>query len=141
MPVAASGGLLYRRPYEVDYLFKRSSGLKHSRDAQLFQLSGVLVRNYTADHDQDVVHAFFTQQLQDAWNDRVMRSGKDGQSDELDVFLKCGVHYHLRSLTQAGVNDFHACVAERPRDNLGPPVVTVQTWFGDQNPDGVIHMS
>ena len=34
-PAVASGGLLYRRPDEVDNCFERRTGLEHSRDAQL----------------------------------------------------------------------------------------------------------
>ncbi len=52
---------------------------------------------------------------------------------------KRGVYDHLRSLAQAGVNYFHARVAESPRDNLRSPVVAIQTRFGDQHPDAMIH--
>src|ERR1700733_10456905 len=107
MPGTTSGGLLHRRPDEVYYLFERGSGLEYSRDAQLLQLGSVLVRNYTSDGYQDVLHAFLSQQFHHSWNDRVVCAGEDGQSDNLDVFLKSGVYDHLRSLAQAGVNYFH----------------------------------
>src|SRR5580658_336133 len=81
MPVLASSGLLYRRPDEVYNIFERSSGLEYSRDAQLLQFPGVLVRNYTANGDQDIVHALFPQQLHHSRNDRVVGARQDGQSD------------------------------------------------------------
>src|SRR5260370_42107337 len=135
----ASGGLLYRRPDEAYNLVERGPGLEYSRDAQLFQLGGVLVRNYTADDDQDVVHMFLAQQFHHARNNRIVRTREDRQSDDLDVLLQRGVYNHLRSLAQAGVNYFHAGVAESARDHLRPPVVAVQTGFGDQHPDAMIH--
>src|ERR1700680_4818863 len=82
-----SGGLLHRRPDEVYYLFERGSGLEYSRDAQLLQLGSVLVRNYTSDGDQHVVHAFLAQQFHYPRNDRIVRAGEDGQPDNLDIFL------------------------------------------------------
>src|ERR1700685_529542 len=81
---APSGDLLYRRPDEVYYRFERGSGLEYSRDAQLLQLGSVLVRNYTSDGHQDVLHAFLSQQFHHSWNDRVVGAGEDGQSDNLD---------------------------------------------------------
>src|SRR5580704_8723702 len=132
---APSGDLLYRRPDEVYYCFERGSGLEYSRDAQLLQLGSVLVRNYTSDSHQDVLHALFPQQLHYPWNDRIVRAGENGQSDNLDVFLQRGIYDHLRSLTQAGIDHFHARVPESPRDNLRSPVVAIQTRFGDQHPD------
>src|SRR5579864_9003163 len=136
----ASGGLLYRRPDEVYNLFERGSGLEYSRDAQLLELGGVLVWNYTSDGDQDVVHALFAQQLHDAGHDRVMGSGEDGQSDDLDVLLQRSVYDHFRGLAKASVNDLHAGVAESTSDHFRSPVVAVQTGFGDQHPD-TIHMN
>src|ERR1700730_17528352 len=115
----ASGGLLYRRPDEVYNLFERGSGLEYSRDTQLLELGGVLVWNYTSDGDQDVVHALFAQQLHDAGHDRIMGSGEDGQSDDLDVLLQGSVYDHFRGLAKASVNDLHAGVAERTRDHFG----------------------
>src|SRR5580704_13234455 len=88
----ASRGLLYRRPYEVYNLFERGSGLEHSRDTQLLELGGVLVWNYTSDHDQDVVHALFAQQFHHARHNRVMGAGEDRQSDDLDILLQRGVN-------------------------------------------------
>src|SRR5437660_3114019 len=46
----------HRRPDEAHNLVERGPGLEYSRDAQLFQLGGVLVRNYTADDDRSEEH-------------------------------------------------------------------------------------
>src|ERR1700675_1056506 len=136
----ASRGLLYRRPDEVYNLFERGSGLEYSRDTQLLELGGVLVWNYTSDHDQDVVHALFAQQLHHAGHDRVMGAGEDRQSDDLDVLLQRGVNDHFRGLAKASVDDLHAGIAESSSDYFRSPVVAVQTGFGDQHPD-TIHIS
>src|SRR5260370_11644254 len=136
----ASSGLLYRGPDEVYNLFERGSGLEYSRDTQLLELGGVLVWNYTSDGDQDVVHTPFAQQLHDAGHDRVMGSGEDGESDDLNVLLQRGVYDHFRGLAKASVNDLHAGVADSARDHFGSPVVSIHTGFGDQHPD-TIHMT
>src|ERR1700726_505217 len=94
----ASRGLLYRRPDEVYNLFERGSGVEYSRDAQLLELGGVLVWNYTSDHDQDVVHALFAQQLHNPGHYRTRGAGQDGESDNLDVLLQGGVNDHFRGL-------------------------------------------
>src|SRR6204780_4255889 len=73
------------------------------------------------------------------WNDRVVGTGQDGQANYLHVLLQSRTHDHFRSLAQAGVNHFHACVAQSSRDDLRSPVVAVQTRFGDQHPDAGIH--
>ncbi|GMA88193.1 hypothetical protein GCM10025868_34430 [Angustibacter aerolatus] len=48
----------------------------------------------------------------------------DGRLDDL-----------LRRLVQAGVDDLHAGVAQRPRDDLGTAVVPVEAGLGDDDAD------
>ena len=61
-----------------------------------------------------------------------MRAGKNGQADHIHVFLKRGVHDHLGRLAQAGIDDFHAGVTQCPSNHLGPAVVPIQPWLGNQ---------
>ena len=56
---------------------------------------------------------------------------KNGQADDVHVFLNgCGSN-HFRSLSQAGVDDLHAGVAQGARNNFGAAIVTVEAGLGD----------
>src|SRR5512140_3424419 len=68
-----------------------------------------------------------------------MRSGKNGQADNLHIFLKRRVDDHFRRLTEARVDDLHTGIPQRPGDYLGASVVAVEAGFGDQDPDSMIH--
>ena len=45
----------------------------------------------------------------------------------------------LRRLVKAGVDDLHAGVAQRPGDDLGAAIVTVEARLGDDHADGPTH--
>ena len=62
-----------------------------------------------------------------------MRAGKDGEADDVDVFLQRGGGDHFGGLAQAGVDHFHARVAQRARDDFGAAVVAVEAGLGDQH--------
>ena len=49
------------------------------------------------------------------------------------VLLERGRGDHLRRLAQAGVDDFHAGVAQGAGDDLGAAVVAVETRLGDDD--------
>ena len=53
----------------------------------------------------------------------------------MHVFLQGGSDDHLRRLAQAGVDDFHAGIAEGAGDHFGAAVVTVETGLGHQDAD------
>ena len=55
-----------------------------------------------------------------------VRAGQDRQPDGIGVLLQRRRHDLLRRLTQAGVDHFHARVAQRARDHLGAAVVAVE---------------
>jgi hypothetical protein len=120
---------------EVDDVLGRSAWEKDFRDAGLFQGGNVGFGNDAADKDGDVVHAFFVEEFHELGADRVVRAGEDGEADHVDVFLDSGGGDHLRSLAQAGVDDFHAGVAEGAGDYFCAAVVAVQAGLGDQHPD------
>ena len=65
--------------------------------------------------------------------DGVVRAGEDREADDVDVFLDGGGGDHLGRLAQAGVDHFHAGVAQRARDDLGAAVVAVQAGLGNQH--------
>ena len=60
-----------------------------------------------------------------------MRAGEDAQTDAVHIFLNGGFDNALRRLAQAGVEHFHAGIAESAGDDLGAAVVAVKAGFGD----------
>ena len=64
-----------------------------------------------------------------------MRAGKNGEADAVNVFLQRGIHDHLRSLPQAGVDDFHAGIAQRAGNDFGAAVMAVEPRLGHQHAD------
>ena len=68
-----------------------------------------------------------------------MRSGEDRKPDYLHIFLQGGVDDHFRGLSQTSINDFHARVAEGPRDDLGAAVVTVEPGLSHKHSYGRRH--
>ena len=75
------------------------------------------------------------QQLDHGLEQRHVRPGEDAQADPVGVLGDRGRHDLLRRLVQAGVDDLDAGVAQRPGDDLGPPIVAVQAWLADDDPD------
>ena len=61
-----------------------------------------------------------------------MRAAEDGEADGVDVLLDGRGDDLLRRLAQAGVDDFHAGVAQRARNDLRAAVVAIQPRFGNQ---------
>jgi hypothetical protein len=64
-----------------------AAGKKYFGDARFFEGDNVRLRNDAAEEDDDVVHAFFAQQFHELRADRIVRSGKDGEANNVDVFL------------------------------------------------------
>src|SRR5215470_7716932 len=104
-------------------------------DTGFFQRGNVGFGDDTADEDGDVVHAFFVKELHQLRAEGVVGAGKDGEADDVDVFLGGGGGDHLRGLAKASVNDFHAGVAEGAGDDLGAAVVAVEAGLGNQHSD------
>src|SRR5687768_13644875 len=63
-----------------------------------------------------------------------MRAAQDRQADDVGILLERGRRDLLGSLAEAHVNDLHPRVTERAGDDLGPTVVPVEAWLGDDNP-------
>jgi len=68
-----------------------------------------------------------------------VRARKNGQADDLHVFLERGVDNHLRRLAESGIDYLHAGVAQRPGDYLGAAIMTVEAGFCHQHTDSRIH--
>ena len=109
-------------------------GRKIFGDARFLERGNVGFGNDAADQHGHVGHALGVQQFHQARADRVVRAGKNREADDVDVFLHGGRGDHFGRLAQAGVDHFHAGVAQGARDHFGAAVVAVQAGLGDQHP-------
>ena len=124
---------------EVDDVLGGGSGEKDFGDAGLFQGGDVSFGDDAADQDGDVGHSFVVEEFHQLGADGVVRTGEDGEANNVDVFLNCGGGDHLRSLAQACVDDFHARVAEGARDYFCAAIMAVKTRLGNQHADFLLH--
>jgi hypothetical protein len=116
---------------EVHDVLGGGSGEKNFGDAGLLEGGDVGLGNDAADEDGDICHAFVVEEFHELRADGVVRAGKDGETDDVDVFLDGGGGDHLGGLAQAGVHDFHAGVAQGAGDDFRAAVVAVQARLGD----------
>ena len=79
--------------------------------------------------DEHVLRAVLAQPLEDPRDERHVRAGEDRDPDRVGVLLDRGLDDLLRRLVQTGVDDFHPRVTQRTCDDLGAPVVPVETGF------------
>jgi hypothetical protein len=59
-----------------------------------------------------------------------MGATQNGDSNRINVFLEGGRSYHLRSLTQSRVDDFHPRISECAGDHFRTSIVTIKTRLG-----------
>ena len=126
---AAKGVLLD----EADDVARVGAGREDCAEAHRLQRRHVLGGDDAARQQQDVVDAAGPQLRDDAREQLDVRAGQRRQPDDVDVFLQRSLGDHLRRLSDAGVDDLHAGVAQGPRDNLGAAVVAVQPRLGDED--------
>ena len=112
----------------------RCTGREHRGRAHVEQRLHVGLRHRPADHDLDVAHARRSQRLDRLAGEPEVRAREDGEADEVDVFLQRDRGDHVGLLADAGVDDFEARVAQRPGDQLGAPVVSVEARLRHQHP-------
>ena len=124
---------------ELHDLLHRRPRLEHAGDTERVQLRHVRVGNDPADHHAYVVEVLLAQQLDDAGADMHVRPRQNRQADDVSIFLQGRGYDLLGSLPQAGVDDFHPGIAERPGDDLRAPIVTVEPRFGDNDPNPAVH--
>src|SRR5687767_76886 len=120
---------------EVDDVLHRGARQENALDAHLFKLRDVHVGDDAADDDEHVVQALLMQELHDARTDMHVRSGQDRQPDHVGILLQRRTHYLLRRLPEARVNHLHAGVSKRTGNHLGPTVVAIEAWLGDNDAD------
>jgi hypothetical protein len=104
-------------------------------DARLFEGRDVGFGDDAADQDGDVVHSLFAEEFHELGADGVVRAGKNREADDVDVFLDGGGGDHLGGLAQAGVDDFHAGVAQGASDYFCAAIVAIEAGLGNQHTD------
>ena len=114
-------------------------GVKTAATPLLLQLLGVLGRNRPAEHDQHVLGTVLAQPVEDARDERHVRAREDRDADRVRVLLDRGLDDLLRCLVEAGVDHLHTRVAERPGDDLGAAVVSVEAGLGDDHANPLPH--
>ncbi len=110
-------------------------GVKTSATPASFSSRTSSLRDRSADDDEHVVAPVLAETVEDLGHERHVRAGEDRDPDGVGVLLHGRLDDLLRRLVEAGVDDLHAGVAERPRDDLRAPVVSVETGLGDDDPD------
>jgi hypothetical protein len=66
------------------------------------------------------------------------------EADEVDIFLNGGIYDLLGGLMKTEIDDFKASVSIGARNDFRPPVVPIETGFGDKYPGfpfGISHDS
>ena len=116
---------------EIYYVLGGGAGEKNFCDAGLFEGGDVGSWDDAAYQNGYIVHAFFFEQSHELGTDCVVGAGEDGEADDVNVFLDGGGGDHFRSLAQAGIDHFHASVAEGSGDDFGAAVVAVEAGLGD----------
>jgi hypothetical protein len=109
------------------------AGKKDFGDAGLLQSRDVGFGNDAADEDGDVGHALVVEKFHELRANGVVGTREDREADDVDVFLDGGGGDHLRRLTQAGVDDLHARIAQSASDYFRAAVVAIKARFGDQD--------
>jgi len=112
---------------ELDDVLGGGAGKEDFGDAGFFQGGNVGSGDDAADEDGDVVHAFFVEEFHELGAEGVVGAGEDREADDVDIFLDGSGGDHLRGLAQAGVDHFHAGVAQGAGDDLGAAVVAVES--------------
>ena len=121
------------RPKEGSDLGDRRPGAEDLGHTGLAQCGHVVVRDDPANRDEDIVHTAIAEQRRDPWHEGHVRTGQDGQADDVDIFLERGRGDHLGRLSEARVDDLEALVAQPTREHLGAAVVAVEAGLGDQH--------
>lgn len=111
------------------------AGRKDLRHALAAQLAGVFAGDDAAENQQHIGEMPLPHEPQQTGHQGIMRATEDRESDAVHVFLQGGGDDHLGRLAQAGVDNFHARVAQGASHDASTAVVAVQAGFGHQNAD------
>src|SRR3990172_4348022 len=113
---------------------ERTAGWKHACDIEGFQGWDISFGNIAANQDNLIVHACLFQFSHQFLRDGQGRSGKNGQTNYIHVFLKGGIEYLVNCLVKSGVDHFKTGIPQCNGNHFCAPVMTVETRLGDENP-------
>src|SRR4030095_11789706 len=101
------------------------AGQKNLRDAASLQGGNILLGNDASCQYQHVVEFLLLQKLHHPWQDDIMRAGKNGEPDTVNILLESGIDDLFRSLPKAGIDHFHTGIPQGTSDNFCPAVVAI----------------
>jgi len=85
---------------EIDDVLCRCAGQEDLRDSSLLERRNVGFGDDASDEHGHIIHAFVVKQLHQLRADGVVRAGKDGKTDDVDVFLHGSGCNHFGRLPQ-----------------------------------------
>ncbi len=103
------------------------------------QFGHVLVGHDAAGDDDEVLGALLLQEPEDFREHGELDAGEETDAEHVHVLLDGGGHHLVGRAVQAGIDDVHAGVAERPRHDLDAAVVAVEPDLGEKHPDRLLH--
>src|SRR5207248_11304952 len=112
-------------------LLGRRAGREDLLDAHRLERGDVLRRDDPAAEDHDVRRVLLPEQLEDAREEGVVGSREHAEPDGVRILLDRGRDDLLGGLVEPRGEYLEARAAQRPRADLGPAVVTVETGSGD----------
>src|SRR5262245_16586528 len=118
---------------EIDDLLHRRAGKEDAFDADGGEFGNVDVRNDSANHDEHIVEPLLLEEIHETRRDVIVGAGEDRQADDVGVLLQRGRHDLLGGLAKTRVDDFHPSIAQRPGNDLGAAVVTIETGLGNDD--------
>ena len=128
-------------PQKRHDIFGGSAGQENFRHSFTLQFRDVFLWNNATQQDETIIHALFAQQLHDARAERVsgprLRLKRQQHQHPPE---RCGSD-HFRSLSQTGVDDFHAGIAQGASNYFGAAIMAIQSRFGHQHPNSFSFMS
>ena len=118
---------------------ERSTGCEDLRHPGPFELGDVCVGDDPAGEDEHIAGSLGFEGVDDAGKQGHVGAREDGQTHSVGILLHDGCRDLLGRLVQPSVNDLESGFAQRPGDDPGPAVVTVEARLGYHHPVGALH--
>ena len=119
---------------EIDNVFHSGARSEDFGNTARFQSGDVFVGNNSASKDYDVIETLLLGQFDDPRKQRHMRAGQDRKTDCVYILLDGRRNNLLRSLSQAGINNFHARIPKRTGNYLYSAIVAIKSRLREQDP-------
>src|SRR5690242_4081108 len=96
----------------LDNGLQRSAGTIISCNAQFLQPRLIIVRNYSAAYEENIITAFFSDEFSDFGKGCHVRAVQKAHGDHVHVLVDRHLRYLLGGCEETCVDDFHSCVPE-----------------------------